>query len=177
MKTIVYNILIGGLLGYILFFKLGFSPKETIIKSDTITKIDTIKVIVEKKFDKPKPIKIIDAGGINEVQIYSRPLINDSLGSLTLIDSVQHNQLKGYSIQGFINTICKTKTITNTITTPQTNKVFVGLNFAYTPIINKLAIVPVITLVGKNDYSYSVGYDFLNNSYLVGVAAKIKFRR
>jgi len=177
MKTIVYNILIGGLLGYILFFKLGFSPKETIIKSDTITKIDTIKVIVEKKFDKPKPIKIIDAGGINEVQIYSRPIINDSLGSLTLIDSVQHNQLKGYSLQGTLNTIYKLQTITNTITTPAVNKVFIGLNFGYIPVINKLSIMPVLTLVTKNDYSYSIGYDFLNNTYLVGVAAKIKFRR
>ena len=44
-------------------------------------------------------------------------------------------------------------------------------------VINKLSIMPVLTLVTKNDYSYSIGYDFLNNTYLVGVAAKIKFRR
>jgi len=175
MKNIIFYILIGCLVGYILFFKLGFAPEQPIIKTDTITRVDTIKVEVDKKYSKPAPIKIINAGTEKEIQIYSRTILNDSTGILTLNDSVQHNQLLGYSLKGNLNTIYKYKTITNTITAPATNKVFIGVNIAYTPAL--VSIYPSVSLVTKKGIEINAGYDLVNKIYYGGVKKQIRFKK
>lgn len=175
MKNTIFYIVIGCLIGYILFFKIGLTEvkQPVIVKSDTVTLIDTIKIPVNEKWEKPKPIAIIGAGE-DEIKLYSRKLVNDSIGSLILTDSVKNNELLGYSLAGKINTFIEIQKVTTYIESPKRNKVLIGLNLAYTPAF--VSVYPTATLITKKGYGFSVGYDAINKIYYGGISKTISFK-
>lgn len=174
MKNAIFLIVIGCLIGYILFFKNNEVKQPLIMKSDTVTLIDTVKVVVNEKWEKPKPVAVIGDGS-DEIKIYSRQLVNDSLGSLILTDSVKNNELLGYSLAGKLNTFREVQKVTTYIESPIRNKVLIGVNLAYTPTF----ISPYVTvqLVTKKGYGFTVGYDAINNIYYGGISKTISLRK
>lgn len=176
MSKWIYCIIIGCLIGYILFFNgVNNEVKQPIIvKSDTVTLIDTIKIPVNEKWKQPKPVAIIGSGS-DEIKIYSREILNDTLGHLVITDSVKNNELLGYSVSGQINSIREIQKVTTYIESPKTNKVLIGVNIAYTPKF----VSPYVTiqLITKKGLGVSVGYDAINNIYYGGISKTISFRK
>lgn len=176
MKNTIFLIIIGCLIGYILFYKVGTNEikQPVIMKSDTVTLVDTIRIPVNEKWEKPTPVAITGSGS-NETKIYSRQLVNDSLGSLILTDSVKNNELLGYSLAGKINTFREVQKVTTYIESPKRNKVLIGVNLAYTPVL----VSPYVNvqLITKKGYGFTVGYDAINKIYYGGISKQISFRK
>lgn len=169
--TFIWLIVIGFLIGYIL---TNPKPKaEVIIKYDSIVRIDTIKIPIAIKREKPKPTFILDSG-INEIKVYKRDILNDSLGKLEIIDSVQHNQLLGYSISGKINTIREEKKIYIYQPSKEKNKLIIGANFILTP--EFISIYPAASFLTKGGYMFSAGYDPLNKLYYFGISKELRLK-
>jgi hypothetical protein len=188
MKYVPY-IIIAILLVVIIFLR-ECSPKPKPCPPPTvITHTDTIHVPVNVPFPEPYPVNHIDTFTIPAVidtaailkdyyalNIYDRTIINDSTGLLIIHDSVTHNRLKRYSLTGHINMIELTTTITNDVTIPLRNRVFLGMQIGSN--LNSLMIVPTATLLTSKDKTcYTVAYDPFSKVGYVGVQFKIILKK
>lgn len=176
IKNTLFSIVVGCLLGWILFFKVGFNPADNTanVRTDTITVVDTIKVPVYEKWEKPKPVAVIGAG-LDEKKIYTRKIIPDSLGTLEITDTVQNNQLLGYSVSGKLYSIERTKNIITTTSIPERNKLLVGAGMAYTPEFTSIFVN--LQLVTKKGIGIGIGYDMINKIYYANLSKEIRLRR
>lgn len=174
MKNTFYLVIIGCLLGYLLFFnQVSYKPEKPIILTDTITVIDTVRIFFEEKKNKPIPTAIIGTGS-DEVKIYSRNILPDTLGTLIITDSVWNNELLGYSVSGSFYQFREIKNINSSIYSPTRNKWFIGLNFMHTP--EFITVFPTATFLTNSGLAVSGGYDFIHKAYFIGVSKQLHFK-
>jgi hypothetical protein len=183
-KSIPY-IIIAILLVVIIFLR-ECSPKPKPCPPPSVfTHTVTIHVPVNIPFPVPFPVNHIDTFTVPAdvdtaailkdyyaLNIYVRTILDDSSGHLIIHDSVTHNRLKRYSLTGHINIIEHTTTITNDITKPLRNRVFLGLQIGSN--LNSIMLFPTATLLTKKDKTiYSIAYDPFSKVGYVGVQFKI----
>ena len=151
------------------------------IKDSTYTKHDTIKDTVYLK--KPVPV-YRDTGSykltvlpadtqailkalnqLNELRVYNRPVIdNDSL-KVSIIDTVQYNELGAGKATFWMTRKTITHTITTTKTVNPSHALFIGVNATYA---DRLYIAPSITyqtdrhqvFLSATDKIFTIGYNY-----------------
>lgn len=178
IKNTMFLIVVGFLLGWILFFKVGFNPAgntaSMVNDTVTVTVVDTVKIPVYEKWKAPKPVAVIGSG-LDEKKIYTRKIIADSLGGLEITDTLQNNMLLGYSVAGKINLIREVQKISISKPSAKHNKLLVGAYFSYTPTL--LSIYPAVTFETKKGLAVTGGYDFINKIAYGGISKVITFRK
>lgn len=189
MKTKWIPYLIIGLLLVVIFFLRECSPEpKPCPPPSVVTHTDTILVPVDNPYPVPVPgdvVYIPVPADVDTQEIlkdyfarvpYERKLGNDTVGYLTLYDTVTKNRLTSYRLKGTWKVIEHTTTITYNITTPLRNRVFLGLQIGSN--LNAMTIVPTATLLTKKDKTlYSFGYDPFNGVGYVGMQFKIVLKK
>jgi hypothetical protein len=189
MKTKWIPYMIIGLLLVVIFFLRECTPKPKPCPPPSIvTHTDTIKVPVDKPYPVPVPGEIIYVPIPSDIdtqeilkdyfaqKTYTRTLIDDSTGKLVIRDTVTQNKLKRYHLEGHLNVIEHTTTITNDITVPLRNRVFLGLQIGSN--LNSMMIVPTATLLTKKDKTlYTLAYDPFSKVGYVGMQFKIILKK
>lgn len=105
-----------------------------------ITEVDTVYFEREVKKPIPKEVirtvsdTVIDSSLCNKIfidyssiRIYERNIPIDSLGAITITDSVQYNELQGYKYTGYFKDIRETITVNKYQSVSDNNKLFIGL--------------------------------------------------
>jgi len=184
-----YFIIIG-LLCWI-FLLRECSPKCPEITSDTIvvTKVDTITNT--KYFTKTKPILVIDsvyvwnsvdtaeilaecksiANEYNSRAVYYRTIQMDTLGSISLTDTVWRNELNGYTAKWDLKTYTKTLYVNQYITPKSKLNVFVGGHIGYNK--ETMSVTPSIMIKTTKNHYYYVGFEPFTRTYNAGAYFKL----
>jgi len=187
-KSIPYIII--AILLVVIFFLRECSPvPKPCPPPSIVTHTDTNHVPVNIPFPVPFPVNHIDTFTVPAdvdtaailkdyyaLNTYDRTIINDSTGHLIIHDSVTHNRLKRYSLTGHMNMIEHTTTITNVITKPLHNRIFLGMQIGSN--LNSIILLPTATLLTKKDKTlYSIGYDPFSKVGYIGVQFKIILKK
>jgi hypothetical protein len=182
------------------------SPKPPVKPGDTIKVggkkyvvlhriIDTQYIPKTKTVYKPgetiyveKPIYIdvpadVDTGAILKdyyaKRVYKDTIkLEDSLGQITLIDTIQQNKIKGRWFKSNINQIVIKDSII--VEKPQVNQVYVGGVIGADRVVGFNFFGPTFVLKTKSDHMYSLGIGINNNkatSIQAGALWKIKLRK
>jgi hypothetical protein len=104
--------------------------------------------------------------------------LEDSLGSITLIDTIQENKIKGRWFKSSINQIVIKDSII--VEKPAKNQIYVGGVIGADRIIGFNFFGPTFVLKTKSDNMYSLGVGINNNratSIQAGALWKIKLRK
>jgi hypothetical protein len=190
MKAKYIPYIIIGILLVVIFFLRECTPKPKPCPPPSIvTTIDTQYIPVDHYYPVPYPVVTIDTFEVPSIvdtakiladyfklRIYERKIGNDSIGYCTLTDSVTKNKLRGSHLKGTWKTYTKTTTITNDITIPLRNRVFLGMQIGSD--LNSMMIIPTATLLTKKDKTtYSVGYDPFSKVGYIGIQFKITLKK
>lgn len=185
MKYLPYAIIAGLLI--VIFFLNECSTNTT--KYIPVVAISTkvVKVPVTNYYPAPYPVIQIDSferpqkidssdvvDSFYKATIYNRHIVNDTNADLWLKDTVTQNKLRAYKLTGTF--FRHETTITNTITTPLKNRVFLG--FCVGSDLRSFDLMPKISFLPKNDKTiYSYSYNAFTKFHYVGMDFKIVLRK
>lgn len=104
--------------------------------------------------------------------------LEDSLGTITLVDTIQENKIKGRLFKSNINQIVIKDSII--VEKPSVNQVYVGGVIGVDRVVGINFFGPSLVLKTKTDNMYSLGFGINNNrttSVQLGALWKIKLRK
>lgn len=199
------TLLIISLIFVILFLKLC-TPKPPVKPGDTIKvggkKYTVIQRIIDTQYipktktvykdgetifvEKPIYIDIpvnVDTNAILK-DYYSKRVykdtikLEDSLGQITLVDTIQENKIKGRTFQSSINQIVIKDSII--VIKPPVTQLYVGGTIGADKVVGFNYFGPTFVLKTKSDHMYSLGVGLNNNkttSIQAGAYWKIKLKK
>lgn len=190
-KFIPYTIIL--LLLYVIFYLQECQPmhKCPAIQSDTVTLTSVTEIPVDHYFPKPSPVTVVDSffqhvdtavilaacmdtwQQHSKLHIYNRQILNDSLGQINIIDSVQYNELQGYSLIGHYNFPLNIQIIRQSVTPNHHMQLYIGTQLGSD--LQNFAVIPSAYIITAKNHFYSLGYNPFQKFGYLGFAWKMHF--
>ena len=190
-KFIPYTIILFFL--YVIFYLQECQPSHKCpsIHSDTITQTTITEIPVDHYFPKPSPVTVVDSffqhvdtaeilaacmdtwQEYSKLRVYNRELINDSFADLSITDTVQYNELKGYALLGHFQSVTNSQIVTQSTVPKQKLQLYIGAQFGSD--LQNFAIVPSAYLITSKNHFYSLGYNPFQKFGYLGFAWKMHF--
>lgn len=185
LKNFIVAVVLTLLILVIIFFtgyRVGLRKCNKQITSDTVYSITTDTITKDTIIFKPKPFKeivpvtdtirdtVFVLKDYNTVRIYDRNIIKDDRADISIIDTVYHNELQGYSVKAKFyvrDTIKYIYTVVDNNTKPKPH-IYLGGQVGF-DLKGNTSVAPSLLYVSKNNkHSYSINYDIFNNKFEVG---------